>query len=115
MNVFKKLEDSVSTILALVSLIGVVFGIYFYNEGRYAIAENVNKELKQTQEQVQKVIERLDIKILNDRADNLQQRIWKLEDRYGVEKKMPYEVKEEFRKLKQEKGKLDKELERLNK
>jgi len=44
---------------------------------------------------------RLEQKILSDKADNLQDRIWKLEDRYrGDISKMPITVKEEYRLLK---------------
>lgn len=52
---------------------------------------------------------RLDQKITNDKLDAIQQRIWTLEDRYEG-RPVPQSVKEECRKLKEEKKKLEKIL-----
>lgn len=60
----------VGSIIALCTLIGIVFGTYFWIDSRYALSE----ELKKTQQ-------RLDYKIISDRANSLQERIWKIEDR----------------------------------
>ena len=78
---------SVSFVLTLVTITGALFAI----DDRWAKASEV------------KMIElRLDQKIYSDRLYDIQKRMWKLEDRYGDEKSMPPEVKEEYRKLKQE-------------
>lgn len=45
---------------------------------------------------------RLNQKIISDRNNRLQERIWKLEDKYIDENKMPQIIKDEYRKLKQE-------------
>lgn len=48
---------------------------------------------------VKVVQQRLELKIQEDRLDRLQERIWKLEDRYQDFSKAPAPVKEEKRKL----------------
>lgn len=68
-------------------LIGTAFGVYFYFESRYALAE----ELEKTKS-------RLEYKIKTDQAQSIRDRMWKLDDRYQ-NKPMPSEVKEEKRKL----------------
>ena len=67
--------------------------------------------MKKVEQKVQKVEKRLDVKILKDRANTLQERIWKLEDRYE-KKKMPKTVQEELRKLKAELIEIQKDLEK---
>ncbi len=83
---------------SLIVLIGTVFGIYFYFEARYALAE----ELKKTQQ-------RLEQKIVGDRANQIQDRIWKLQDRME-ERKPTASEKEELRVLQYEKELLDKAI-----
>ena len=56
---------------------------------------------------------RLDIKILEDRLNAIQERIWRLEDRYPDINRMPDTVLEEYRKLKREMEKIEKRIEYL--
>lgn len=64
--------------------------------------------------EVQHIEWRLDQKIISDRVNALQERIWRLEDRYGIDTtKMTPEIREEIRKLKVERQQLDKELDIL--
>ena len=93
----------VGFLIALTTLVGTAFTV----DNRYAKDEQV----KQVEQQVQKVEKRLDKKILKDRANALQERIWKLEDRYE-KKKMPKTVQEELRKLKIELVDIQKNLEK---
>jgi hypothetical protein len=54
---------------------------------------------------------RLEQKILTDRSYQLQQRIWKIEDRYGSDLfEAPALVKEEHRQLKEELADVDQEI-----
>lgn len=54
---------------------------------------------------------RLEQKILTDRSNQLQQRIWKIEDRYGIDLfEAPGPVKEEYRALKDEMADVDQEV-----
>jgi hypothetical protein len=46
---------------------------------------------------------RLEQKIISDRADQLEQREWTLEDRYGKVESMPQEVKAEYRRIRMQK------------
>ncbi len=61
-------------------------------------------------EQLKQVEMRLDQKIDADRVDRVQERIWKLEDRYEAVGRMPQSVKEEYRDLKQEQIRLEEKL-----
>lgn len=64
--------------------------------------------------EVQQIEWRLDQKIIQDRVNALQERIWRLEDRYGIDTtEMAPEIREEIRKLKAERKHLDKELDIL--
>lgn len=72
---------------ALVAIAGVIVGV----EGHYAKAEAL-----------QRLELRVEQKILGDRADKLQERIWKLEDRYMSKPQAPKEVQETWRILEQE-------------
>lgn len=63
------------------------------------------------QENVVLIEMRLEQKILTDRSNQLQQRIWKLEDRYGPDMfEAPGPLKEEYRQLKDEMADVDKEV-----
>jgi len=75
-----------------------------YN-GRNSIYHRFEKieQLDKVQSFAELVDKRLDLKILKDRADALQSRMWKLEDRYGMDvSKMPDGVREQYRELKKE-------------
>jgi len=93
----------VGFIIAISTLVGTAFTV----DSRYAKDEQVKK----VEQKVQKVEKRLDMKILRDRANALQERVWKLEDRYNG-KKIPTAVKEELRKLKAELVQIQKDLEK---
>lgn len=73
--------------IALLALVSMLFGGYFYVDSRYALAGDVKN-----------LSERLENKIIEDKLSNIQQRIWKIDDRYE-EKIMPDSVKEEYRQL----------------
>jgi len=60
---------------------------------------------------VKQVEQRLDQKIVTDRMDSIQNRIWKLEDRYGIAcAECPDVVKDEYRELEKEYEFLDRKI-----
>jgi len=81
----------IATIISIFIGISVLTGVGFSIDKHYAKAK-----------QVEQLAIRLDVKILKDRANAIQERMWKLEDRYGSIEKMPTSVKEEYRTLKAE-------------
>ena len=93
----------VGFLIALTTLVGTAFTV----DNRYA----KDQQVKKVEQKVEKVEKRLDKKILKDRANALQERIWKLEDRYNG-KKIPTTIKEELRKNKAELIQITKELEK---
>lgn len=93
---FKK--EILTTALALVSFAGIIWGAQTYLHNNFASAG-----------EVQQLEKRLDVKILEDRLFIIQDRIWRLEDRYE-DNQMPKEVKEQHRVLVDDKNKLEKEL-----
>ena len=95
------------TLVGFLIALSTVVGTAFTVDNRYAKEQQVKK----VEQKVQKVEKRLDKKILKDRANALQERIWKLEDRYE-KKKMPKTVQEELRKLKIELVDIQKNLEK---
>lgn len=96
----------IKTIISILTIISFCFGAFFYFDNRF---DNYAKagDLKAVEQ-------RLDYKITSDQAQSKQQRIWQLEDRYRSQR-MPDTVMEEYRQLKQEKGRLDNQLKVLEK
>jgi hypothetical protein len=85
--------------VGIITLLGGALGTAFTIDSRYAKSE----EIAIIKDYVQQVDKRLELKILKDRANALQERMWKIEDRYGMEiAKMPEEVREQYRELKKE-------------
>jgi len=60
-----------------------------------------------------KISKRLDQKILEDQSNNLQNRMWKLEDRYGQPAQMTPEQREIYRNLQLDKKKVDDRIKAL--
>jgi len=90
-----KFSTIVAVSIGLCTMVGTAFTI----DSRYAKIEQLDK----VQSFAELVDKRLDLKILKDRADALQSRMWKLEDRYGMDvSKMPDGVREQYRELKKE-------------
>ena len=102
----KKLSIVLGVIIALITIATTVNKL----DGRWAKSKEVeilNEEIQQTQT-------RLEQKIQEDRSYNIQERIWKLEDRYGFDfEQMPPEIIDQYRRLKSDKEKIDKELNQL--
>ena len=92
-------------IIATLTIISIVFGVYFWQEKTYA-----------KNDRVELIAMRLEQKIVNDELSGIQERIWKLEDRFecvGEQeclKVMPQTEREEYRNLLEKKKKLEEEL-----
>lgn len=99
--------DKTKTIVALVLGCVTLMGTAFSVDGRYAKTDDI----QQVQEKVKKVEIRLDNKILKDRANLIQERIWKYEDRYEG-KTMPKSIKEVVRDLETELTDINKKLDK---
>jgi len=82
----------------LITLIAGSIAVIWQIDARYATAE-----------EVEKLCERLDNKIAQDKLDYLDQRIWKIEDRYP-KGKMPIMVRDQYRGLKKERAKLERQM-----
>ncbi len=95
------MKNILSLIIALLTIIGITFGVYFYMEKRYALADELTK-----------VTQRLDEKIDSDRYNQIQDRIWKIQDRYR-NKQMEDTVKEELRQLEKEKEELNNKIKKF--
>jgi len=90
-----KISTWVALLIGMTTLVGAMFAL----DGRYAKTE----EISTIKDYVQQVDKRLEVKILKDRANAIQERMWKIEDRYGMEvAKMSEEVREQYRELKKE-------------
>lgn len=87
----------IGTIVGLITIAGALFAV----DQRYAKSQDV--EL---------VSVRLELKILQDRFNDINMRIWKLEDRYRGQP-TPNEVTEEIRKLKQERDHIERMINEL--
>jgi len=91
------------TIITILTILGFAFGGYFYIENRYALAQ----ELEKTKQ-------RLEYKIISDQTQSIQDRIWKIIDRFQ-KKEMDDTTKEELRSLEVNKEKLNDKLKALEK
>jgi len=94
----KKIIGTASAIVILGSLIG---GWICLDE-RFAHAKDVERA-------IQALENRLENKIIQDRLDFLDQRIWKIEDRYP-KGEMPIMVLDQYRGLKKERKKLEQQM-----
>lgn len=102
----KKLSIVLGIIIAFITIATTINRL----DGRWAKA----KEVEIIYEELQHTQTRLEQKIQEDRSYNIQERIWKLEDRYGFDiEQMPPEIRDQYRRLKSDKEKLDKELDQL--
>ena len=98
-----------NTLIAVVVGFSTMMGTAFTIDSRYAKVG----EMSEVNEYVQQVDERLELKILKDRADAIQERMWKIEDRYGMDvAEMPEDKRDQYRKLKKE---YDEIMEKINK
>jgi hypothetical protein len=111
-------RELIACIGGIVTLITICFTVYFWFEGRYAHAGDMVRAM----ETIKKIEIRLDYKIIEDQLRSVQQRIYTVEDRYCHDKSkpcteanMPQTVAEEYRELKCEKERLQKELDELRK
>jgi|TARA_Y100000310_G_scaffold170757_1_gene170941 hypothetical protein len=89
--------NKANTLIAVFIGVSTMMGTAFTIDSRYA----KSAEVQEVKKEVRKVDKRLELKILKDRADYLQERIWKYEDRYA-DRDMPKEVKEMIRTLQKE-------------
>ena len=88
-----------NTLIAVVVGFCTMMGTAFTIDSRYAKVG----EMSEVNEYVQQVDKRLELKILKDRADAIQERMWKIEDRYGMDiVEMPEDKRDQYRKLKKE-------------
>jgi len=93
MKITKLITIIITIIVALAGFISTTYVL----DARWAKADDV-----------QQLSLRLDLKILTDRSNAIQERLWKLEDRYGAGvpgiplSEVPDLIKEEFRKLQEE-------------
>jgi len=85
----------VKTSLAIVISIGTILGGLVAVDARYAKPDQVEEVITY----VARVEQRLDMKINQDRANYLEERMWKFEDRHGREKA---KTMDEYRRLKSE-------------
>ena len=95
----------IATITGICTLLGTAFTV----DSRYAKVDDIQEILVH----VDQVDNRLEIKIKKDRCNSLQERMWKLEDRFGDITKMPQAVKEQSRELKKEYDELQSEIKEL--
>ena len=103
-----KISTWVALLIGMTTLVGAMFAL----DSRYAKTE----EISTIKDYVQQIDKRLDIKILKDRANALQERMWKIEDRYGMEvAKMSEEVRDQYRELKKEYDEIMQKIKKDNK
>lgn len=85
-------------IVTLIAILTAFFSAYMFIDSRYALSGNL------------KAVElRLEHKVLSDRLGAIQQRIWRIGDRYEG-KVMPDTTKEEYRILKEDKKQLNERI-----
>ena len=95
----KKLQILIGTVIGICTLIGIVLA----TDGYVAKA----KDLEMTNM-------RLDQKIIQDYTRDIQERIWRLEDKFGTDcSKMPADLRKTYRELLDEKALQDKILDEL--
>jgi len=103
----KKVSSWIVVSIGVSTLLGTVFTV----DSRYAKAEDIST----IKDYIQQVDRRLEIKILKDRANAIQERMWKVEDRYGMDiAKMPETIRDQYRKLKKEYDEINEKIKKDN-
>ena len=98
-----------STVIAIIIGFCTLTGLGYKYDQRLAKAEDVNMS-------IQKLSTRLEQKIQDDRLNNIQERMWRLEDRYGKDPSlMPVDARDTYRRLCEEKNKTIRVLEGMEK
>ncbi len=102
-----KWETWVGVIIGILTIVGAIFGAFIFLDTRFAKEEKV----EHVQMNVDQVGKRLDIKIVNDKFQAIQQRVWNLKDRYGDKlENAEQTIKEEYRNLEIQQEELKREL-----
>jgi len=113
-NYVKKatLTELIQFIAGVLAIIAIVFGAYFYMEARYAKAEENKKDHDSISTGMKKMGELLDLKITRDLYKDIEQRIYRIEDRMRGKPidQWPQEVKDEYRRLQGELKELREDL-----
>lgn len=113
-NYVKKatLTELIQFIAGVLAIIAIVFGAYFYMEARYAKAEENKKDHESISTGMKKMGELLDLKITRDLYKDIEQRIYRIEDRMRGKPidQWPQEVKDEYRRLQGELKELREDL-----
>jgi hypothetical protein len=81
-------SDYIRTIGAVLAIVAMLFGAYFYVDSRYAQCA----ELRALER-------RLEYKIQNDQLMGMQQRLWQLEERYPKGDQAPPPVQTQMKEL----------------
>ena len=103
----KKVSSWIAVSIGVSTLLGTAFTV----DSRYAKAEDIST----IKDYIQQVDRRLEIKILKDRANAIQERMWKIEDRYGMDiAKMPETIRDQYRKLKKEYDEINEKIKKDN-
>ena len=93
----------ISVISGVLISLSILTGTLFKLDSRWAKAGDVEQ-----------LAIRLEQKIQSDRADNIQERLWKLEDKFGYDvSKMPPTIRDQYRILQQERQEINRKL-RIN-
>jgi predicted nucleic acid-binding Zn-ribbon protein len=106
---FKKIGPILGVIISLGVILGAIFTYMSNLDSRYAKA----KEIHEYSQQLQSLSKRLDQKIMDDRAYSLQERIWRLEDRYGNINDMPEDIRNIYRELNRDLESIREKLKKL--
>jgi len=107
----EKFKRWTEIIFIIVGLVTTIYGFFQFVDARYAYAPEVSKRFLSITKKVTTVEDTLKYKITEDVANNTQQRIWQLEDRYGADlSRADQSVKEEYRVKKADLEKLTKKL-----
>lgn len=104
METLKKFQLSIAIFLGVVGIVSTIFAF----DGRYAKEDSV----AMMEAEIQKVEQRLDFKILEDRSYTLQERIWRYEDRYEG-REMSEDAKEILRELRLELAQVEQDIRAL--
>jgi len=99
----KKAGAWIAVMVGITTLMGAVWRL----DSRYV----KQIEIDSVKTSVEQVSARLDNKIATDRMNAIQERLWYLEDKFGMEiKEMPEAIRTHYRKLKQELEEINKKL-----
>lgn len=104
--------QAVMAVVGAVVLLGSAVGGFLFLDDRYANAEESVKTMQMMQQSIQSTNVKIDMHTMAQRIDQLENQMWKIEDRCNTQDPMamPIDDRERYRRLEAQRNTLERQL-----